>query len=119
MSNEEFARLSEPRVDAFEDPSSAVACEPAVLAVWNDDFDALLLQSLAQWVGVAGAIRDHAPGCCNRRATFFAGAKLLPYRDASSHGASFSNVNLLLLAQQANQTTRLKQKSPASGRIYL
>ena len=68
MTHKESAELTEPCVGAFDDPASLVTPElPAVLvppvlaalAVWNDEFDAALLESLSQWIGVVGAVGDH------------------------------------------------------------
>jgi len=69
MANEESAKLTEPCIGAFDDPASFVASELApvfiapelaVLAIWNDEVDAALLEALAQGIGVIGAIGDHA-----------------------------------------------------------
>jgi hypothetical protein len=69
MANEESAELTEPCVGAFDDPAALVASEfPAVLvapvfavlAIRNDEVDAALVESLAQGIGVVGAIGDHA-----------------------------------------------------------
>ena len=68
MSHEESSELTEPCVCAFDDPSAFVAPEfsavfisPqfAVLAVGYDEFDAALLEPLAQRVGVVGTVSDH------------------------------------------------------------
>jgi hypothetical protein len=69
MSNKEPTELTEPCVGAFDDPPALIASEfPAVLvpavfavlAVWNDEVDAALFESLSQRIGVVGAIGDHA-----------------------------------------------------------
>ena len=69
MANEESAELTEPGVGPFDDPASLVTPEfpavfispvLAVLAVWNDEFDAAFLESLSQRIGVVGAVGDHA-----------------------------------------------------------
>jgi hypothetical protein len=68
MAHEESSELTEPCVGTFDDPSAFIASElPAVLvtpvltvlAVRNDEVDAALLESLAQRVGVVGAVGDH------------------------------------------------------------
>jgi hypothetical protein len=68
MASEESAELTKPCVGALDDPSPLVspefasilvAPELAVLAVWNDEVDASLLQAFAQRVGVVGAVGDH------------------------------------------------------------
>ena len=69
MAYEESAELTEPRVGAFDDPTSLVASEFStvlvlfplvVLPVRNDKFDASLLEPFAQRIGVVGSIGDHA-----------------------------------------------------------
>jgi hypothetical protein len=69
MSNEESTELTEPRVGPFDDPTSLVtsefpsvfiAAEFAVLAIWNDEVDAALAESLSQRIGVVGAVGDYA-----------------------------------------------------------
>ena len=69
MANEESAELTKPSVGTFDDPASfvtpefpavLVTPELAVLAIRNDEVDATLCQSLAQRVGVVGAVGDHA-----------------------------------------------------------
>jgi hypothetical protein len=69
MSNNESAELTEPGIDAFDDPASFIAPElPAVLVLSllvvfparNDEVDASFCQSFAQRIGVVGAIGDHA-----------------------------------------------------------
>ena len=68
MTNEQAAELTEPGVGAFDDPTPLVAAQlatvfiapvPAVLSVGDDQFDAALLQPLAQRVRVVGAVGDH------------------------------------------------------------
>ena len=68
MSYQESSELSEPRVGSLNDPAALVSAQFApvfvaallvVLPVWGDQFDASLLQSLAQWVRVIGAVGDH------------------------------------------------------------
>ena len=69
MANEESAELTEPCVGALDDPASLVSPEsPAVLVlpllvvfqVRDDEVDAAFLEPLAQWIGVVGAVGDHA-----------------------------------------------------------
>ena len=81
MAYEESAELTEPRVGAFDDPTSLVASEFStvlvlfplvVLPVRNDKFDAALLEPLAQRIGVVGSIGDH-PFWLLSRTTFGAG----------------------------------------------
>ena len=69
MADQQTAELAEPGVGAFDDPAAAVATQfasvlvlslPIVLPVGDDEFDTTLPQTLAQWVGVVGAIRNHA-----------------------------------------------------------
>ena len=68
MTNEQAAELTEPSVGAFDDPTPLVAAQlatifiapvPAVLSGGDDQFDAALLQPLAQRVRVVGAVGDH------------------------------------------------------------
>ena len=69
MAHEESAELTKPGVGAFDDPAAFVGPELSaifmfslfvVFEVWNNEVDASLLQALAQRVGVAGAVGDHA-----------------------------------------------------------
>src|ERR1700675_4150566 len=69
MADQQTAELAEPGVGAFDDPAPTVTAKfasvlvlalPIVLPVGNDQFDATLLQTLAQRVGIVGAIRNHA-----------------------------------------------------------
>jgi len=66
MTDKQPAELPEPCVGAFDDPATLVAPELsavfvlsflAVLAVWNDEIDASLLEPLAQRIGVVGPDR--------------------------------------------------------------
>lgn len=68
MANQESSELTEPCVGSFYDPASFVAAQFAaililaqliVLAVGHDQFDAAFGESLAQRVGVVGAVSDH------------------------------------------------------------
>jgi hypothetical protein len=68
MANEESAELPEPCVGSFDDPSAFVPSELSsvfistkltVLAIWNDEFDPSLFESLTQRVGVVGAVGYH------------------------------------------------------------
>jgi hypothetical protein len=68
MTNEQAAELAEPGVGSFDDPAAFVASQlaaifiapvPAVFSVGDDQFDAALLEPLAQWVRVVGAVGDH------------------------------------------------------------
>jgi hypothetical protein len=68
MSYQESSELSEPRVGSLDAPATFVSAQLAsvfvsplliVLPVWNDQFDALLLQSLAQRVRVVSPVGDH------------------------------------------------------------
>src|SRR5258708_18883377 len=68
MTNEQAAELTEPGVGTLDDPTPLVAAQlatvfiasvPAVLSVGDDQFDAALLQPLAQRVRVVGAVGDH------------------------------------------------------------
>ncbi len=68
MADQQSAKLSQPCVGAFDDPSALVAAQfPAifvplrlvVLSVRRNEFDAAPLPSLAQRIGVIAAIRDH------------------------------------------------------------
>ena len=81
MTDKQPAELPEPCVGAFDDPATLVAPELsavfvlsflAVLAVWNDEIDASLLEPLAQRIGVVGSIGDHALRLLSRT-TFGAG----------------------------------------------
>ena len=69
MTNQQSAELPEPGVGSFHDPAALVAPQLApifvapllvVLPVRRDQFDASLLQSLAQRIGVVAAVGDHA-----------------------------------------------------------
>ena len=69
MTNQQSAELPEPGIGSFHDPSPFVASQFAaifvsppfvVLPVRRDQFDASLLQSLAQRIGVVTAVGDHA-----------------------------------------------------------
>lgn len=69
MANKESAKLTEPGVGSLDDPASFVAPEfPAVFVlsllvvfpVRGDEFDASLLQSFSQRIGVVGTVGDHA-----------------------------------------------------------
>ena len=69
VTNQQSAELPVPRIGSFHDPSALVAAELAaifiasqfvVLPVRRDQFDASLLESLAQWIGVAAAVRYDA-----------------------------------------------------------
>ena len=69
MTHKQPAELPEPCVGAFDDPAALVAPELSsvfvlpllvVLAVWNDEVDASLLEPFAQRIGVVGAVCDHA-----------------------------------------------------------
>ena len=68
MTDQQSAKLSQPSVGAFDDPSALVASQfPAVLissdlvvlSVGRDQFDPTPLPSLSQRVGVVAAICDH------------------------------------------------------------
>jgi hypothetical protein len=68
MTNQQSAELSQPGVGALDDPASSVPSEfPSVLmlsllvvfAVRDDEVNATLLESLAQWIGVVRAVGDH------------------------------------------------------------
>jgi hypothetical protein len=65
VTNQQSAELPEPRIGPFHDPSALVAAELAaifiasqfvVLPVRRDQFDASVLESLAQWIGVVAAV---------------------------------------------------------------
>ena len=69
VTNQQSAKLSEPCIGSFYNPSAFVAAELAaifitpqfvVLPVRRDQFDASLLESLAQWIGVVAAVRYDA-----------------------------------------------------------
>ena len=69
MTHEESAELTQPGVGAFDDPAALVASEfssvlvapvLAVLAVRHDEVDTTFCEPLAQWIGVVGAVGDHA-----------------------------------------------------------
>ena len=69
MPNQESSELTEPRVGSLDDPAALVAAQfPSVfvtpllvvLSIWRNQFDASLLQSLAQWVRVVGTVGDHS-----------------------------------------------------------
>jgi len=69
MANEESAELTKPSVGTFDDPAPFVTPEfpavfvtpeLAVLPVRNNEVDTTLGQSLAQRIGVVGAVGDHS-----------------------------------------------------------
>ena len=69
VTNQQSAELPEPCIGSFHDPSALVAAELAAifiapqfvfLPVRRDQFDASLLESLAQWIGVVAAVRYDA-----------------------------------------------------------
>ena len=77
MTHQQAAELSEPRIGSLHDPTALVAPQfasifvtplPVVLAVRRNQFDASLLQSPTQRVGVVGAIGNHALGLLPRAA---------------------------------------------------
>jgi hypothetical protein len=77
MAHQQSAELTEPCVGALDDPAPLitpelatvfVTSEFAVLAVWDDEIDAALLEPLAERSGVVGAIRDHPFGLLSRTA---------------------------------------------------
>lgn len=68
MANEESAELTEPGVRALDDPATFVSSEfpavfvspvLAVVAVWDDEVDASLLEPFTQRIRVVGAVGDH------------------------------------------------------------
>jgi len=68
MSYQESSELPEPRIGSLDDPAALVAAQfppvlvaplLVVLSIRGDQFDASLLQALAQWVRVVGAVGDH------------------------------------------------------------
>lgn len=68
MSYQESSELSEPGVGSLDNPATLVTAQLTpvfvaplliVLPIWGDQFDASLLQSLAQWVRVVGAVGNH------------------------------------------------------------
>jgi hypothetical protein len=68
MPNQESPEVAEPCIGPLDDPAALVAAQfPSVfvtpllvvLSIWCDQFDASLLQSLAQRVRVIGTIGDH------------------------------------------------------------
>ena len=77
MTDEKPAELTKPGVGSFDDPSSFVTAQlTAVLeapldpieAVGHDQVDAAFLESHTQWIGVVGAVGDHALGLLSRPA---------------------------------------------------
>ena len=69
MTNQQPAKLPEPRVGSFYDPATPVAAEFAaifvpplavVLAIWGDQLDAPCLQAPAQGIGIVASVGDHA-----------------------------------------------------------
>jgi len=186
MANQQSSELAEPSVRAFDDPASSVATQlPAILilselvilAVGHDQLDAAFGKPLAQWVGVVGAVGDHALrllfrkafwprdfdlgergfrkrnfsrrgtfqpnsqwktsavdqyhplrslaplGLSDRRAPFFAGAKL-PSRNVSSHCSSPSPSSAPSNARQASSHTScsshcFKRRQQVAGDGYL
>jgi hypothetical protein len=69
MTNQQSAKLAEPSVGSFHDPTALVAAEFAsifvpsflvVLAIRGNQFDAPLSQALAQGIGIVPGIGDHA-----------------------------------------------------------
>src|SRR5450759_610805 len=71
MTNQQAAELSEPCVGSLHDPAAEIAPQLAsvfilplvvVRAVGHNQFDAPLLQPLAQRVGIVAAIGNHALG---------------------------------------------------------
>ena len=77
MADEQAAELTEPCVGSLDDPAAGVAAQlPSIfvslplvaLPVGCDQFDAALLQSFAQRVGVIPAVGDYALGLLPRRA---------------------------------------------------
>lgn len=68
MTNQQAAKLSEPRVGTLNDPAAFIAPEFSsifiapllvVLAVRCDQFNASLLQALAQRIGIVSAVGNH------------------------------------------------------------
>src|ERR1700728_4009785 len=69
MSYHQTSKLSEPCGCSFDDPAALVTTQLAsifvtpllvVVPVGCNQFDSSLLQSLPQWVGVVGPVRDHS-----------------------------------------------------------
>lgn len=68
MTDQQTSELAEPRIGSFNDPAAFVAPQfPAivispflvVVPIWGDQFDAPLLPSLPQWIGVIAAVGDY------------------------------------------------------------
>jgi hypothetical protein len=68
MMNQQSSELAQPGVGSFDDPTPLVASQfapifvapvPIVLPVRRDQLDAAFLQSLAQRVGIVGAVGNH------------------------------------------------------------
>ena len=68
MPNQESSELTEPCIGPLDDPAALVAAQfppvfvaalLVVLSIRGDQFDASLLQSFAQRVGIVGAVGDH------------------------------------------------------------
>ncbi len=77
MTSEESTELTEPCVGTLYDPTPLIApelapvlvpSELAVLAIRDDEFDASLLEPLAQRIGVVGPVGDHALRLLSRAA---------------------------------------------------
>jgi len=81
VSDQQSSKLVEPGVGTLDDPSTFVSAQfppvfvaplLVVLPIWGDQFDASLLQPLAQWVRVVGTVGDY-PFRLLTRATFGSG----------------------------------------------
>jgi len=119
MANEESAELTEPCVGAFDDPAafispkfSPIFVSPmlVVLAIWNDEIDAAFGKSLAQRVGVVGAVGDQPFRLFSRAAfgawDFDRGERDLRKRSFSRRGTFQPNSQWKTLAVDQNHPLR-------------
>src|ERR1035441_3559833 len=93
MTNQQSAKLAEPSVGSFHDPTALVAAGLAsifvpsflvVLAIWGNQFDAP--QARAQGIGIVPGIGDHPLRLLSRTATRFRD------RDLGQRGPSKRNL---------------------------
>jgi hypothetical protein len=107
---QQTAKLPEPCIGSFHDPSALVAAKLSailiapqfvVLPIRRNQFDTLLLESLAQWMGVVDAVSYDAlrllprrpRGCVTRTSATVASARLTSRRatfQPNSHRKTFT-----------------------------